>query len=829
MIKKNYFWSLFFICASTISLEVAMLRFFSAASWQSFGAMVISIALMGFGVSGTVLTIFKDFFHHETRKKISYIAILYLISLSLSFLAASYIQFNPNKMLNPSTIPGEVVNLAKYFAVFFVPFFFGGLYTGLSFIIHHEKIGKIYFFDLFGAGLGALSVIFVMYVLNPFYLVVYVFILALVATFLTLKNSEIGKKQTAVCLILVLCSISAFIFFDKSDYHIYKPASQIKLVAGNKPLLKKPIYSPVGMIEVNSNLTEKCNLPLSQEFATYVPDGILPDIYPGIYIDGNRADGLFVKSEDTRFAHYSLYNAQYLLKKNPETLLIGCGGGFNVFKAYELGAKNLTIVEPNPFMISLLKDEFSEMNGNLLNRKDQTIIVNDGRTFALREKKKYDLVEISDYAVSSRQEENYLLTVEALKDYDNLLKEKGILSVGIDVSENFFYALRLVKTVRDYISENGDNPNNRIVVIKSLFKMLILVKKGDFEKDEIDTLNKFCSDLAFDLMYYPGITGDGAIYNISQYIKIKENDNTDPMDIAPVMKMKDDQLYSLVSGIINGSEKLDNCIFDFQPARDNCPYFYSLLKPSKLNKAISTYELGGLPQQEIGSLILFSNFFNVLVSALIVVLIPFAAKFVIKRKKHFHLSPKFYLKSGTYFMCLGLGFLFIEMILIQKLALFLGDIIYSFSIVLSSILIYAGVGSYFSEKFVNNPKRCVRFASFFTVLGVLFIIFILPSLIHFFSFASFPLRIVISLIISAPVAIFLGFFFPLGLGQLKGKKSAFVPWAWSINGAFSVISSVSAKILSQIAGFNFVLIIAAILYIVAALVFPEHSEADNKE
>lgn len=85
MIKKNYFWSLFFICASTISLEVAMLRFFSAASWQSFGAMVISIALMGFGVSGTVLTIFKDFFHHETRKKISYIAILYLISLSLSF------------------------------------------------------------------------------------------------------------------------------------------------------------------------------------------------------------------------------------------------------------------------------------------------------------------------------------------------------------------------------------------------------------------------------------------------------------------------------------------------------------------------------------------------------------------------------------------------------------------------------------------------------------------------------------------------------------------------------------------------------------------------
>ena len=85
------------------------------------------------------------------------------------------------------------------------------------------------------------------------------------------------------------------------------------------------------------------------------------------------------------------------------------------------------------------------------------------------------------------------------------------------------------------------------------------------------------------------------------------------------------------------------------------------------------------------------------------------------------------------------------------------------------------------------------------------------------------------MIISAPVAIFLGFFFPLGLGQLKGKKSAFVPWAWSINGAFSVISSVSAKILSQIAGFNFVLIIAAILYIVAALVFPEHSEADNKE
>lgn len=827
MKNRNYFWPLFFVCASTIALEVAMLRFFSAASWQSFGAMVISIALMGFGVSGTILTVFKDYFHRETGKKISIISILYLISLPLSFLAASYVKFNPNKMLNPTTMSGEIFHLAEYFAVFFIPFLFGGLYTGLSFIIHHEKIGKIYFFDLLGAGLGALSVIFIMYFLSPFYIVIYVFVLALIAAGVTVARSQMSLKKIRVYLILLISSVVLFFCFYNSGYHIYKPLSQIKLVSGNKFLLDKPVYSPVGMIEVNSNLTEKSNLPLSQEFARYVPDGVLPDIYPGIYMDGNRADGLFVKSDDSRFVHYSLYNASYLIKDKPKTLLVGVGGGFNAFKAYELGSSHLTVVEPNPFLIDLIKNKFSGLNGNLFNRNDLNIVINDGRTFSLRDKNKYDLLEISDFAVSSRLDENYLVTVEAFKDYFRILKSDGILSIGVDITENFYYALKLMKTLRTFFDESGESPEKRVVILKSLFKMQIIIKNEDYTDQEIIKLKKFASDLAFDAVYYPGTTGDDPVYNISQYVVIKEKDKTDPMEVIPAVKMKEDQLFTLVSGIIKGTEKLEGTILNFTEVRDDRPYFYSLLEPLKLKKAVKTYELGGLPIQEVGSLINYSNFINVMAAALIIILIPFIAKMVLRGKRSYHFGVSFYVRNGIYFMCLGLGFLFIEIILIQKLALFLGDIVYSFSIVLSSILIYAGFGSYLTEKFVHRSKLCVRIASVAVVSGILFIIYILPSLLNFFSFAPFYLRIIVSLVFSAPVAVFLGFFFPLGLGQLKGPKSMFVPWAWSINGAFSVISSVSAKILSHSFGYNYVLFIAAGLYILAACVFVEHGK--NKE
>jgi hypothetical protein len=817
--RRNYYWSLFFVSTSTIALEVALLRYFSVTSWQAFGSMVIGIALIGFAISGTALTLFKDFFKKNVEQKLLTTLFLYLLTIPLSFLAANTVPFNPNKMLNNGAILGEVLHLTEYFLFFFVPFFFAGLFTGLSFLRHHDTIGKIYFFDLVGAGTGSMLVLLAMFFIPPLALPSFVFLLAFLAFLLVLRNATVSLLSRGLLLASVAAAFVGFLFWNKADYQPYKPISQAQLIAGNKSLLPRPLLSPIGIMDVFSNASEKATLPLSDEFSNLVPDGKIPDIYPGFYLDGNRVDGLVKAGQDTRYIDYNLYAAPFQLENHPSVLIIGSGGGFGVYQAVTLGAKHVEVVEPNPFLIHLLKHQFSTLNDGLFNRPDVGVLINDGRSFFLRDHSRYDLLQISDVAIATKTDENYLLTKEAFADYSHLLKPNGILTVSMDISDNFFYALRLLSTLAAYQRDHQIDPAQHTVILRSLFKMLFLVKKSPFTPDEIAKLRQFSSTLGFDAVYFPGVTGTESIFNLAPYIPVTTHDRG-KAEIGQEPILKDDQFYQLATSILDGHSTLKDGIFDYRPSTDDRPYFFSLLSPEKIFSALKTYDLGGLPQQEIGSLILYAEFINVVFFALLIVLIPVVAR-LLQRQKH-HIGAVFFGKSLIYFACLGLGFLFIEIVLIQKLALFLGEVIYSFTLVLASILVFAGVGSFLSERVTQHPARVIRIAALGIVLGVLFMIFVLPSWIRFFGTAPFGIRLLLSFVFVAPLAIPLGFFFPLGLGELTGTRKDFVPWAWSINGAFSVVATVSARLLSQSFGFSTVLSLAALLYLLAALTFPQN-------
>ncbi len=823
MPSKKFFWPLFFVSTSTIALEVSLLRYFAVTSWQAFGAMVISIALIGFAVSGTVLTLAHKFFRNKSGTKLLVVAFLYLVTIPLSFLLANGVPFNPNKMLNAHEIVAEVLHLTEYMLLFFVPFFFAGLYTGLVFIHHHDDIGKIYFFDLVGAGTGSLLVLGAMFFISPFSLAEFVFVLAFLAFGLTAVQSGLkvgvwGSLAGAALVVLVL-----FVWENHADYKAYKPIRQAELVAGNTPLLKHPVLSPIGIMEVMSNATEKATLPLSDEFSLLVPDGKVPDIYPGFYLDGNRLDGLVAAEPDSRFIQYNLYAAPFILKDHPDVLIIGSGGGFSTYQALTLGARRVKVIESNPFLLDLLKNRFASLNGGLFEKPEVHVEVNDGRSFALREKHRYDLLQISDAAIAARPDENYLLTTQAFADDSHLLKPNGLLTVSIDITDNFFYALRLLRTLTAYFQDRHEAPSSHLVILRSLFKMLFLIKNSNFSTEEVGQLRQWASNLGFDTVYFPGATGQETIFSLAPFIPVLAQEKGTDATVGQDSLLKDDEFYRLTSELISGTTHLNRGIFDYRPSTDDRPYFFSLLSPDRLVSALKTYELGGLPQQEVNSLVLYAEFANVVVFAFFIVLIPVVARLFQRRTTHLGLG--FFSKSLLYFASLGLGFLFIEIVLIQKLALFLGDIIYSFTLVLSSILVFAGLGSFLSER-IRRAALAVRVAAVVIVLGILFTVFVLPVWIRDLGTLAFPFRLILSFFFVMPLAIPLGVFFPLGLGQMTGNRRSFVPWAWSINGAFSVVSTVSARILSQTYGFSFVLALAAGLYLLAALTFPSQKASE---
>jgi hypothetical protein len=175
---------------------------------------------------------------------------------------------------------------------------------------------------------------------------------------------------------------------------------------------------------------------------------------------------------------------------------------------------------------------------------------------------------------------------------------------------------------------------------------------------------------------------------------------------------------------------------------------------------------------------------------------------------------------GVYFLLLGLAFLFVEMAFIQKFILFLSNPLYSVAVVLSGFLLFAGLGSALSEWFARRlPWRSVSPVTVaVAAIAVLALIYVklLPVVFAAFIGLADAARIALSLALIAPLAFFMGMPFPLGLRRLSESAPGFVPWAWGINGFASVVSAVLATLLAIEFGFNAVIVLALVLYAIAA-------------
>jgi spermidine synthase len=808
-VKKISLIPVFLISAVAVGFEISLTRYFSIVSWSEYGYWVISITMVGFAVSGVVLSIFKNFFERHTRQILSVIPLLLLITATIGYLTITVIPFNPLEFQNPNTWLDQLFNIWKYYAALFPFFFLTGLYIGSYFLSGLKSIPRVYAADLVGAGTGTLFILGMMFFVHPFLLLNLLLPLLSAAAFFQPPPTQIrrGIFLTTFILLTILCEF-CIVKFNQADFNEYKAIYSGIHVEGNKII--KEILSPRGYFLVLDNFTERLDVDFSNNAALL--NATAPPSSYGLYKDGNRIAAVpTTGSYADTYIPATLDSFPYYLKPGSSALFVGTEGGFRMLEAAKLGVSSLTALEPDPTLYSLvnknpaLAETLADPKVKLLSTTPMAL--------AESGKRQFDIIDIASNFLSQSDSNKYAFTSEAILGYMRMLKNDGIISIPDSIRESSTYSLKILETVYQTLLSMGiDSPQDHILVYRSSWNDRILVSPSAFTKTDIQKLRDFADKRSFDISYFNGINSDANVWNDLPSVSFETTSIVS--DESKASDALRDDILKLFSPAHNEFVKTN--FFRIQSSTLNQPDFYSILRLSKLKAVLNNIAL--VPQGEMGGLINIAILIQSILIAIIILFLP-----LIRWRKYLP-KAKDLIKPILYFAGLGLGFLFFEIYLIGKASFFLDDGMYGFAIILASMLVFSGLGSLLSEKYLKQPRRGLILSCGTVLLwAILMWLFLDPLLLALIA-VPFFLKCVILVIITLPLSVALGFPFSLGLSLFRGDRAHLLPWAWSINGSFSVIATPLANIIILSLGYKIILVLSALFYIIVFVAYPSFRE-----
>ena len=818
------FLALFFISAAGIAFELYVMRIFSVGSWSNFGSLVISTALLGIGLAGIILTFLEEWIKERPDFIMSILSIILPLFLSVSVILAQKVPFNPIFLASDSR---QLWFISAYYIIYGAPFFIIAAFVGTAFIALHDSIQGVYFWNMVGSGAGGIIIVVCMFLFPPQYLIIPILGLTIIAALFSSISADgsfplphlIGLCVTA------LASVLLTFFWGNIRISDYKDISYVRRYADST--LVHHSYGPAGEFHVYASRYFHFAPGLSDNAVLKIP--FMPtQLYWGLFIDGSGPIGIMgnLKDDEKIYMDYLPMAAPYTMISDPEILLVNLNGGINAQIARYNGARRIDIVEPSSEMIRLLKEDpnISSFTGDLLNDFSHNIHVirGEGRSHCVNNQNSYDLIEISlvdsvgltdsgGYAVH----EDFKYTVEAFREYFSGLKEGGVLSVTVwDRLNPPRNMLRLLNTIILAMKEAGfENPDKSLYSFGLLRSTsTILVKKGPLTNRDLDDLNTFIKNCSFELFYAPDADLPLRDLDIllASYRYQFEDSETDSIESFSNADMYRTVIPCFLAG---EAEKIESgYIFDIRPILDSRPYYSGFLKMNELPMYLD--QLKDI-SEEWGYLLLLAMVIQACIFALIVILIP-----VIGRRKTLFKKRRGTIGVIFYYAGLGLGYMLIEVYLIQRLAVFLSNPTYSTSIVITVMLICSALGNIASWPLKRHREIVVPAACVLIGAGLLFYIFGLNSFLALFHNSSLFTRFLASALVIAPVSFFMGIPYPNGLDSLQETKPHLLPWAWGMNGGLSLVGSAMARLMSVSRGFPVLLQLGIIIYLMVGALSP---------
>jgi hypothetical protein len=692
--------------------------------------------------------------------------------------------------------------LSLIYLVFFVPFFFAACCIGLAFTCRRQNISRIYFFDLLGAGLGAMLIVGVLFLLSPQNALIVLAAIALSASVVMAYHLTPRLPLLAIQLLWFV----ALVFLLPQDWlgmriSEYKGLNQALQVVDAKVITASS--SPLGLLTV----VDSPQVPFRHAPGLSFNTRFVPPEQLGIFTDGDAMSAITRFDGDLASLGYLgdvTAALPYNLLTEPKVLVLGAGGGTDVLLALYNGASQIDAVELNPQMTRLVKETYADFAGHLYDDSRVTLHAREARGFVAQSEYRYDLIHIGlldSFAASGSGvqalNESYLYTAEAIREYLEHTTPGGMLAITRWLKLPPRDSLKLVATVIDAQKTSGiADPGRQIALIRSWNTSTLLVRNEPFSAAEIDIIREFARSHSFDTAYYPSMPASDA----------------NRFNILPQA-----YLYDGVSALLGdrAEEYKRRYKFYISPATDDRPYFFHFLKWSALPEFLGLLRRGGAGLIEWAYLILIATLVQAAIAGTLLILLPLSR---IKRS-----WPRGTTRQmGSYFFLLGLAFLFVEIAFIQKFILFLSHPLYAVAVVLSGFLIFAGIGSACSKQLEKKLQRYGQQIVAIAVSGIAAIsvvyLLLLPALFQQLIGLADGIKVSLSFLLIAPLAFCMGMPFPIGLNRLVKSAPDFIPWAWGINGFASVISASLATLLAIEFGFTVVVLLALGLYAAAAAI-----------
>jgi hypothetical protein len=756
-----------FTTLGTLILELALTRIFSVVFFYHFAFLAISIALFGLGVGGVFSYVIAGW-RGNIYFKLGSLAVAnsFAVLVSLVFL------------LTRTGVPGKLTLAVVYFAAA-LPFLFSGMVVSMAVAEGIQRVDRLYFFDLLGAAGGCLLLIpFLNYFGGPNTVLVSAVLFAVsAAIWYNLADTQRGRVFAVLIALgfvtLIVCNFK----WRPIDVH-YAKGSAIP----NELLVKWNSFSRVGLNHDGGYYS----IVIDADAATAIPT-----FNPSFMSDNQRFDLLHTGP-----------GFPYVMRPAAKTLIIGPGGGYDVARSLASGSKDVTAVEINPIIAqTIMQQRFPDVSDRLYFRPEVHVHIEDGRSFVRGSSEKFQVLQAtlvdtwaSTAAGAFALSENNLYTTDAFHDYLTHLTDDGLMAFTRWGFEPPRESLRLLTLASAALQGLGETePWKHILVLREQAENIggfgaldtVLISRKPFSAADLERAAANVAGTHLQILYSPA--------------------NPPTNEFGQYMKAADPEAF------------LRDYRFNISAVDDDRPFFFytvqgrdvwTFLKlgrdqeDAKINRALSVLlELMGI---------------SVVATLMVLGLPPLLLRTRLPREKGVR-------RFLLYFVCIGAGYILIQVALIQKFVLFLGHPNYALTVIVFSMLVSSGLGSYYSRQMSQRLSTVlIGVAALVSVLA-----FIAAPISEFGAAWPLPLKMAVTACLIAPAGFLMGMPFPAGLTRLEARFPQAVRWAWALNAAASVLGSVGAICLAIYIGLRLTLLIGGGLYLCALLLSRLQKSADN--
>jgi len=756
------FAGLALVAFATLMYEVLLTRIFSVTMWHHFAFMSISVAMFGLSAGAIIVQAFPSYFATSmTLQRMAESAFFFAVTIVLSFLTHLSVPFAPRLNLV------FFYSVALTYAALALPFIFSGICICLALTRFVRSINRLYAVDLTGAAAGCFVVILLLNIVDgPSAVLLVAAVAASAAAVMGHPIQSWVKKASLIVVTLLVIAAAANAVLARKQH----PALFITWAKGTAE--KRPLYerwNPTARVQVTGDEAVP-HIPYRFGMGSKYPN-TTPMRDLDLTVDATSLTILTAfhgSFDDVQHLKYLVMNVAQYLYTNGDVLVLGTGGDREILSSLLFGQRSVVGVEINRGVLDAVHGRFGEFTGHLDRDPRVRFVNDDARSFVRQTPQRFDLIQITSIGGVFVLLEQPLYTAEAWISYLDHLKPGGVLSVsrscGPKAEAEMYRATSLARAV---LTRRGvADPRAHIVVVRSDPAAIarsdsfatLLVARDPFSGEQLDKLESASQLAGFEIVLSPRASLDPVFGRLAS------------SDVTPQL--------------------LDATSLDLRPTTDDHPYFFNVQRFRDLaNRQVwrnpsRTYNLEALSS-------LVALMLVVVVLTAIGILWPLRW---LGSDAHAAAIPM----AGVYFCSIGLAYVFIEMALMQMLTMFLGHPTYSIGVVLSTLLIFSGIGSSIA---VGRGTGRVR------------LMLLIVVLIAFASLASPILRacgamptsarIVASMLLIAPLGLLMGMPLPLGM-RLASEKMSALPWLWGLNGAASVCGSVAAMILALMFGISFV-------------------------